>query len=181
MPSRSTFDSTHHVTRGGPGTHKFSTDGSHFTLKLPWTKTTKHAGASVCVPDDTSTGSLHALRNHLTVNAAVPPEAPFFAFSLPDGGWQALDKGSFLRRYSGIWSAGGLDSVFGHSFRIGGCTDLLLRGVHPTMVAKQGRWSSNAFMTYMRDLGTIIPQHLRTAFAASPQQGLGLILAAEGA
>jgi hypothetical protein len=45
----------------------------------------------------------------------------------------------------------------GHGLRIGGTTHLLLRGVDPWVVMKQGRWSSSAFLLYCRNVEEILP------------------------
>jgi hypothetical protein len=37
-----------------------------------------------------------------------------------------------------VWLASGLDRMMGHSFRIGGTTHLLVSGVDPWVVMKQG-------------------------------------------
>ncbi len=40
----------------------------------------------------------------------------------------------------------------GHSFRIGGTTFFLIKGVNPDVVKALGRWSSDAFKKYWRNL-----------------------------
>lgn len=44
-----------------------------------------------------------------------------------------------------------------HAFRIGGATELLLQGVPPDVVATQGRWKSQAFLDYWRQINSILP------------------------
>ncbi|KAJ6573337.1 hypothetical protein B0H10DRAFT_2105233 [Mycena sp. CBHHK59/15] len=56
-----------------------------------------------------------------------------------------------------IWFAAGLGALNGHGFRIGGTTHLLLHGVDPWVVMKQGRWSSAAFLLYWRNVEEILP------------------------
>jgi hypothetical protein len=51
----------------------------------------------------------------------------------------------------------------GHAFRIGGATELLLEGVHPDVVATQGRWKSRAFLEYWRQIESILPLFISTA------------------
>ncbi|KAG2053677.1 hypothetical protein BDR06DRAFT_840679, partial [Suillus hirtellus] len=58
-----------------------------------------------------------------------------------------LTKRKFLARCNPVWSQHGTS---GHSFRIGGTTELLLRGVPPHIVKVLGRWSSDAFLRYWR-------------------------------
>lgn len=45
----------------------------------------------------------------------------------------------------------------GHAFRIGGAMELLLQGVPPDVVATQGRWKSQAFLDYWRQINSILP------------------------
>ena len=40
--------------------------------------------------------------------------------------------------------------LHGHSFRIGGTLELLLRGVSFEIVKSKGRWASDAFKAYLR-------------------------------
>ncbi|KAJ6448633.1 hypothetical protein C8R45DRAFT_803271, partial [Mycena sanguinolenta] len=48
-----------------------------------------------------------------------------------------------------IWNGSrAMLTVNGHSACIGGATELLLRGVEPDVVARQGRWSSQSFLLY---------------------------------
>ncbi|KAG2063440.1 hypothetical protein BDR04DRAFT_941340, partial [Suillus decipiens] len=56
----------------------------------------------------------------------------------------------FLTGCNDIWKSSNLAALSGHCFRIGGATELLLRGVPPDMVATQGRWKSRAFLEYWR-------------------------------
>lgn len=62
-----------------------------------------------------------------------------------------------MHRCNDIWTREGLQTVLGHSFRIGGATKLLLSRVDPWIVMKQGRWSSKAFLRYWRNIEEILP------------------------
>lgn len=159
IPSRGTFDPHKHVSRSADLHRGATRDGDpFFTLHIPFSKTTGNSGADIAVvhsPDPTS--PFTALDYHLRVNQNVPDSAPFFAFQQDDS-WEALTKGVFLKRCNEVWAAAGLTVITGgHSFRIGGVTELLLRGVPPEVVAKQGRWRSDAFLKYWRRIETIIP------------------------
>ena len=48
-----------------------------------------------------------------------------------------MTKTEYLARVNGIWQVNGMVTVKGHSARIGGATELLLRGVNPDVVAQQ--------------------------------------------
>ncbi|KIO15918.1 hypothetical protein M407DRAFT_50426, partial [Tulasnella calospora MUT 4182] len=61
-----------------------------------------------------------------------------------------LSKKAFQQRCNEIWDAQGLSQIKGHSFRIGGTSEFLLAGIHPDVVKKMGRWTSNHFLRYWR-------------------------------
>jgi hypothetical protein len=95
---------------------------------------------------------------HLSLNK-IPPELPLFSFHSPQG-IRCLTKRKLLARCNEIWSAAGIPTASGHSFRIGGTTELLLAGVSPSVVQSLGRWSSDAFLRYWRSLELIAPLHI---------------------
>lgn len=159
------FDSTRQVTRGATVSFKKSGSGTLYAqFHIPWSKATGIRGADIIL---TATGddacAVEALQHHLAVNRSVPGTAPLFGWTTADGGWAPLTRSWFLKRCAEIWTAHGLDVVPGHSFRIGGTTDLLLRGVEPGVVALQGRWSSGAFLKYWRQVEVILPMFLSRA------------------
>ncbi|KAJ7233547.1 hypothetical protein C8J57DRAFT_1453186 [Mycena rebaudengoi] len=51
--------------------------------------------------------------------------------------------------------------------RIGGTTELLLRGINPDVVAQQGRWSSHSFLLYWRRIQTILPLFINQEFGSN--------------
>jgi hypothetical protein len=54
-----------------------------------------------------------------------------------------------------VWSKHGFARYTGHSFRIGGTIMLLRSGISPEVVKKMGRWKSDAFQLYWRDVNDI--------------------------
>lgn len=127
-------------------------------LRLPWTKTTKFAGAHILLCQQIGPSDpLAALDNHILVNRP-PTNYPLFSYRNRTG-HIALTKRKFLARCNEIWSAFGFKLITGHCFRIGGTTELLMRGVPPHIVKMMGRWSSDAFLTYWRELELIAPQY----------------------
>lgn len=96
------------------------------------------------------------------VNASMRNEAPLFAYTTEGGGWEAWSRDDMLNACNEIWARVGLESVLGHSFRIGNTTELLLQGISPDIVAAQGRWKSRAsFLRYWRKIDSILPTFLR--------------------
>lgn len=127
-------------------------------LHVPWTKTTKFDGAHILLCQQIGPSDpLAAIQNQLQVNNP-PPNYPLFAYRNQTG-HIALTKRKFLARCNSIWSQFGFKAITGHSFRIGGTTELLTRGVPPHIVKMMGRWSSDSFLTYWRDLELIAPQY----------------------
>lgn len=158
-PSATSFDSHKHVSRSSRLTRGITRDGTAFaTLHIPFSKTTGNEGADIAItesPDPTS--PLAALDFHLQVNTGIPDSAPFFSFK-EESSWAPLTKEWFMARCNEVWEKAGLTVIGGgHSFRIGGVTELLMRGVPPEVVAKQGRWKSDAFLKYWRRIETIVP------------------------
>jgi len=109
----------------------------------------------------TQTPPVTSTLSHLSTSQ-LPNNLPLFAFSTPSGP-RSLTKTSFLARCNQVWSAFGYPRTTGHSFRIGGTTELLTSGIPPDVVKSMGRWSSNSFLRYWRDLETIVPLHTRKA------------------
>ncbi|KZV82402.1 DNA breaking-rejoining enzyme [Exidia glandulosa HHB12029] len=165
LPSASGFDATRHVANDVTIHFKSTADGSQFAqFHIPFSKTTGIQGADIFLmkaSDDVC--AMEALRHHKAVNKAVPRDAPLFAWTTADGSWAPMTKDWFLERCGEVWRACGLEVVPGHSFRIGGTTDLLLRGVEPGIVAMQGRWTSAAFLKYWRQVELILPRFLSRA------------------
>ncbi|KII91421.1 hypothetical protein PLICRDRAFT_173273 [Plicaturopsis crispa FD-325 SS-3] len=133
-------------------------DGSR-PLHLPWSKTRKSNGDIIMIcRQNGASDPIDALENHLLVNNP-PPNIPLFSFKSKSG-FTCLTKKRLLLVCNRIWAAHGFVRFQGHGFRIGGTTELLLRGVDPEIVKSMGRWTSDAFLRYWRELETLIPMHV---------------------
>ncbi|EIW64723.1 DNA breaking-rejoining enzyme [Trametes versicolor FP-101664 SS1] len=167
--SRNAFDAAKHVARGTTVSFKELPGGARYAIfHIPWTKTTKFAGADVVLtvnPDPTEPAS--ALRHHLVANASVPATAPLFSFETDSGAWAPMTRDWFLDRCNEVWKAADLGEISGHCFRIGGATELLLRGTHPDIVATQGGWKSRSFLEYWRKIESILPLFISSSFDKS--------------
>jgi hypothetical protein len=149
-----------------PGAAKFLPTRRHISqstrsdratiLRLPRTKTKKN-GDDVLVAQKNPINPTIALNAHLTVNA-IADTLPLFAYRTPTG-HSILTRSKFLTRCNEIWQRAGYPRTTGHSFRIGGTTELLLAGVSPDVVKAMGRWSSDAFHKYWRSLEDLAPLH----------------------
>ena len=140
-----------HLTRGRKSTT--------FTLLLPQTKTHRQGESVIIAAQDCPSNPLPLLQHHLSINN-LTQDFPLFTYSSPSGP-TVLTKGLFLARCNDVWSAFGYPKTTGHSFRIGGTTELLLSGVPPDVVKKMGRWASDSFLRYWRNLEDIAPLHMR--------------------
>jgi len=169
IPTPGTFNSIKNVTRDTVTTFGRVRSGpEHATFHIPWTKTTKEEGADITITSiPEPTNPLSAFRHHLKANASVPGGTPLFAYETADGGWAPLSRSWFLDRVNGIWQGRNMLDMYGHGFRIGGATELLLRGVPPDIVAAQGRWKSRAFLDYWRKIESILPTFVSQSFFVS--------------
>jgi len=168
IPSRNTFDPSRHVSNCSNITFGRTPSGvEFFTLHIPWSKTEGTKGASIVLTDvDDPTSPIPAFHHHRLANSNVPSTAPLFAFETVDGGWEPLTKFNWLARCNEVWVANGLDPLISHAFRIGGCTELLLRGTNPDIVCVQGRWKSRAILQYWCKIQNILPLFISNSFAA---------------
>ncbi|KAJ6617931.1 hypothetical protein B0H10DRAFT_1796291 [Mycena sp. CBHHK59/15] len=158
------FHPSHHVTWGEEVTLKVDGDGkAHSTgFHIPWTKVAKEEGADISqkhFPD--------AMQQHLHANKSVPLHASLFAYEKDTGGHYNMTKTEYLTRVNGIWKVNGMLTVNGHSARIGGAMELLLRGVNPDVVAQQGRWVPHSFLLDWRKIQTILPLFINREFGAN--------------
>ncbi|KAJ6522154.1 hypothetical protein B0H19DRAFT_973664, partial [Mycena capillaripes] len=126
-------------------------------LRLPRTKTKKMGDDVVLVAQDSTLDPRVALDMHLLANKN-DRDLPLFTFASTSGP-KVLTTPKFLQRCNEIWKVAGYPRTTGHSFRIGGTTELLLAGVPPYVVKAMGRWSSDASLRYWRSLEDLAPIH----------------------
>lgn len=128
-------------------------------LHLPVTKTHRHGQDVVLVDQETPINPITLLKTHIRRNN-VSGSSHIFSYCTPSGAL-SLTKNLFTQRCNAIWSQLGYPRITGHSFRIGGTTELLIAGTPPDVVRATGRWSSESFMRYWRSLEDIVPRHIR--------------------
>ena len=130
-------------------------------LHLPCTKTKGTQGEDVAIcRQDGCTDPINAMRNHMVVNDITDPKIALFSY------WddnihmrKLLTPSKFMKRCNELWKNWGHPRFTGHSFRIGGTTHYLLRKVDPNVIRVMGRWSSDAFLRYWRQLDVLATIH----------------------
>ena len=152
--STSSKPSRRNLSVKSPYRHNFA-----YTLFLPQTKTKRHGDSITLVSQTGLSDPLRLLRNHLRINN-LAPSSPLFAHRTSHGS-HSLTKRQFIIRCNDIWSKLGFPRTTGHSFRIGGTTELLLSGVPPDVVKTLGRWSSDSFLRYWRSLEDLAPLYAK--------------------
>ena len=91
------------------------------------------------------------------MNAGALTEGHLFVFHLKEGNFIPMVKSWFIARCHQVWQIFGLLLPSGHSFHIGGVTELLLAGVPLEVIAAIGQWKSLAFLLYWWKIEEILP------------------------
>ena len=119
----------------------------------------RHGQDVVLVDQEPPINPVTLLKHHIRLNN-IQGNTHIFSYRTPNG-VQSLTKSLFLQRCNAIWTVLGYPRTTGHSFRIGGTTELLVAGIPPDVVRTTGRWSSESFLRYWRSLEDIAPLHIR--------------------
>ncbi|KDN34222.1 hypothetical protein RSAG8_12690, partial [Rhizoctonia solani AG-8 WAC10335] len=132
-------------------------------IQLPKTKTNQANGQSIFLTRQVDPlDPVKAIENHLRINIGLDDSDHLFAFRSDKShtGRHSLTHEDFMKRINEVWTTLGYQKVTGHSFRIGGTTTLLKNGVPPDIVKELGRWSSDAFHEYWRDVPSIAANYV---------------------
>jgi hypothetical protein len=159
--SQSAFSSTFHPT---PASWK---GGRSPAVSLPWTKTTRTRGALVPIFKQASRTCPVVNMEYYLARTPPSPGSALFVYERTDGRRIPLTKKVFLERVNTVWAVRGWARITGHSFRIGGTTELLRRGVPPEVVKMAGRWASDSFLRYWRKPEDILPMHIQDVVASA--------------
>jgi hypothetical protein len=73
---------------------------------------------------------------------------------------KTFEKNLFMDMCNDVWQKDGIQRITGHSFCIGGTTAFLMAGIDSDIVKKMGRWSSDAFLCYWRNVNGIFEMHV---------------------
>jgi hypothetical protein len=103
--------------------------------------------------------------NHIWVNNPQPGEA-LFSHNCTDGERRPLIHEVFIKRIKAAARKAGLKALQGHGIRIGATLEYLLWGIPFEVVKVKGRWSSDAFLTYLRHHTQILAPYMQADQAA---------------
>ena len=135
---------------------------------LPWTKVAADKGESVqCTKQDGPADPFFAIENHLAVNPGQPTNH-LFTWRHADGSLHPLSCKQFLSRISALAKLHNLPNIKGHSLRIGGTLEYLLRGIPFDVVQSQGCWAGQAFSLYLHKHTMILVPYLQSSPTLKP-------------
>ncbi|KAI0633722.1 DNA breaking-rejoining enzyme, partial [Trametes polyzona] len=137
-------------------------DGSRVTvIRIPRTKASPEGEDISFARSNHSADAYEALQNHLRVNA-LRSSCPLFAYrKQPSNAVVPLTKTAMMKRIKTAAAKVGIGDLAGHSFRIGGTLEYLLRGVSFEAVKAIGRWKSDAFTLYLRKHAQVLAPHIQ--------------------
>ncbi len=135
-------------------------DGSEvYTIKLPRTKVS-HDGEDVfCATQSGVVDPWAAMDIHLALNNALDT-AHIFAYRKGNK-LVPLTKFTALKRLKTAAMAASMPALTGHSLRIGGTLEYLLRGLSFEAVKSIGRWQSDAFTLYLRRHAQVLAPYMQ--------------------
>ena len=129
-------------------------------IDLPKAKTAKPGEKqSIFLAGQGDLCPLAALHNMYEVTKTAAT-APLFSWVDARGDVRPITKKSAMERVNEILEQKGWNSTFGHSFRIGGASYYLAKGVNPDILRVAGRWKSNAFEVYLRSFEHTVTTHM---------------------
>ncbi|KAE8229425.1 hypothetical protein CF326_g5605 [Tilletia indica] len=166
------FNPRHHVTRAHLKNELVpvgDTPALVVTVNLPRTKTQADGEPVTLTPQEHPGDPVGMLHLFLQRNPVPnPADTPLFSY-WQGGTLHILTREAHLRVLDKLARRAKLESVAGHSMRIGGCTTLLLRGVPPDRVMMHGRWGSDSFKRYIREHASILAPFLANSIGVRQQ------------
>lgn len=160
VSSRSAYSKDRCLSRGSC-LLTVDTDGRPYArLRLPHAKTAKpREYQDVFLVQEAGLCPLEALKNLALVSPAGCDD-PLFSWRDKSGHVRPMLKVPALTQINSILTACGYGNAFGHSFRIGGASFYLAKGVPAEIVRLHGRWRSLAYEAYIRAFEQISSSHL---------------------
>lgn len=159
VPTLRGFDPSVHVKVGDMRNEKDRNGFEVTVFRLPRTKVSITGEEVFWAAQSGVVDPQAALANHLTINEPSSTDA-LFSWK-HHAGTQPLTKNQFLKCLQSASDRLRGDSLKGHGIRIGGTLEYLLRGVPFESVKTMGRWSSDAFLIYLRRHAVILAPYLQ--------------------
>ena len=155
VPRLDAFSAAKHITSANLRVDR-NTEGLEVTvLHLPHTKAAPLEGEDVFWSSHPGPTDLYeALDNHLRINNPAR-DAHLFAYRHKDQ-LRPLTKPAFVKRLAVAAREAGKEPLQGHGIRIGATLFYLLHGMPIEAMKVMGRWSSDAFLRYLRKHAQIL-------------------------
>lgn len=167
VPSQKAFNPSIHIT---PSNLRVETDRNGLLVQvghLPTTKSSPIDGEDIFFSTQIGPSDpWAALQDHLRINKP-PAQAHLFAYRA-NSGYKPLTRAAFLKRINDAAISLNLCNIKGHSIRIGGTLEFLLRGITFEVVKSLGRWSSNTFVLYLRKHAVILAPYIQSHPVLTP-------------
>ena len=171
VPNLKAFNPDKHISRAAISSVTDRNGLEVMKFDIPWTKMSSSTGRGEsvqCAKQDGPADPITALHHHFAINPA-PPNSHLFAWKFKDDSLRPLTRKQFLSRISQLTAHLGLPTnIKGHTLRIGGTLEYLLRGVPFDAVQSQGRWAGKAFSLYLRKHAMILAPYLQASPGNEP-------------
>ena len=132
------------------------------TIFVPWTKASKSQGEELnwAAQPQSGVDPKQAMQKHLELNKFDNDLHLFHHHHR--GASRPMSKSVFLTRIRKALKDAGRPPLMGHSLRVGGTLEYLLRGVDFSVVRVKGRWASEgAFTGYLRKHGQVLAPYMQ--------------------
>ena len=159
VPSLRAFDPVRHPKRSDLSTRSDRNGILVHVLHLPITKTAREGEDIYWSAQPDPSDPENAMASHLRLNNPSSSQH-LFTWRHPKGP-RPLTRSAFLNRLKELVSTQDNPTLHGHSIRIGGTLELLLRGVPFDVVKTIGRWSSEAFVVYLRQHAVVMAPYMQ--------------------
>lgn len=160
VPRLDAFNSARHVTTANLRSERNQNNLEVTVLHIPQTKAAPLEGEDVFWSRQPGpTDPYEALDNHRRVNNPTDDDH-LFAYRHRNR-LRPLTKPAFIKRIATAAQQAGLEPLQGHGIRIGATLFYLLQGVPFEAVKVMGRWSSDAFLRYLRKHAQILTPYIQ--------------------
>jgi len=165
VPSINTFDPTKHITKVGLSLVKDRNGLTVYKFDLPWTKTSRtssHGESVQCAEQSGPVDPIFTLENHFRINTVAPNEH-LFTRTHSSSRHCPLSKRELTNRINKLAESINSPNLKGHSLRIRGTLEYLLRGIPFDVIQSQGHWAGNVFALYLRKHAMILAPYLQSS------------------